>query len=49
MALSNHSIRNAQPKPKAYKLADSIDRYLYATPTGGPMQPLQIRVGFSIC
>lgn len=35
MPLSDTQIKNAKPKPKAYKLADSHGLFLFVTPAGG--------------
>jgi integrase len=44
MALTDVAIRNAKPKEKAYKLADSGGLYLLVTPAGGRLWRLKYRI-----
>lgn len=44
MALTDVSARNAKPKSKAYKMADSMGLYLFVTPTGGRLWRMKYRV-----
>ena len=45
MALTDVSIRNAKPGPKAIKLADGGGMFLLVTPAGGKLWRLKYRIG----
>ena len=44
MALTDVSVRNARPRDKEYKLADTGGLYLLVTPTGGRLWRLKYRM-----
>ncbi|MEJ7928280.1 integrase arm-type DNA-binding domain-containing protein [Sphingobium sp. AN641] len=44
MALADITIRNAKPREKSYKLADSLGLFLLVTPSGGKLWKLKFRV-----
>lgn len=45
MALTDTAIRNAKPRDRDYKLADSGGLYLLVTPAGGKLWKLKFRIG----
>ena len=47
MALTDTQIRNAKPKDKPYKLADSAGLFLLVQPSSGKLWRVKYRVGTS--
>ena len=44
MPLTDVAIRNAKPRPKPYKLGDSLGLFLLVQPAGGKLWRLKYRV-----
>lgn len=44
MALTDTAIRNAKPRPKAYKLGDALGLFLLIQPSGGKLWRLKYRI-----
>lgn len=44
MALTDTAIRNAKPRPKAYKLGDAMGLFLLVQPSGGKLWRLKYRI-----
>jgi hypothetical protein len=45
MALSEATVKNARPKPKAYKLSDELGMFLLVNPSGSRLWRLKYRFG----
>jgi hypothetical protein len=45
MALGETTVKNARPKPKAYKLSDELGMFLLVNPNGSRLWRLKYRFG----